>query len=89
MKKMILMVAALFSFAVASAQSDVVSTYNSGIEAMKAGEFDKAAELLEQVIIDGEMETALRFAAKRGVDVKIILPGLPDKKIAFALAKNP
>jgi tetratricopeptide (TPR) repeat protein len=56
MKKMILMVAALFSFAVASAQSDVVSTYNSGIEAMKAGEFDKAAELLEQVIIDGEME---------------------------------
>ncbi|MBO5217104.1 MAG: tetratricopeptide repeat protein [Alistipes sp.] len=56
MKKMILMVAALFSFAVASAQSDVVSTYNSGIEAMKAGEFDKAAELMEQVIIDGEME---------------------------------
>ena len=40
------------------------------------------------LIIDGEMETALRFAAKRGVDVKIILPGIPDKKYAFALAKN-
>lgn len=40
------------------------------------------------LIIDGEMETALRFAAKRGVDVKIILPGIPDKKTAFALAKT-
>lgn len=40
------------------------------------------------LIIDGEMETALRFAAKRGVDVKIILPGIPDKKYAFALAKT-
>lgn len=40
------------------------------------------------LIIDGEMETALRFAAKRGVDVKLILPGIPDKKYAFALAKT-
>lgn len=40
------------------------------------------------LIIDGEMETALRFAAKRGVDVKVILPGIPDKKTAFALAKT-
>ncbi len=40
------------------------------------------------LILDGEMETALRFAAKRGVDVKIILPGIPDKKYAFALAKT-
>lgn len=40
------------------------------------------------LIIDGEMETALRFAAKRGVDVKIILPGIPDKKMPYALAKT-
>lgn len=40
------------------------------------------------LIIDGEMETALRFAAKRGVEVKIILPGIPDKKTAYALAKT-
>ena len=40
------------------------------------------------LILDGEMETALRFAAKRGVDVKIILPGIPDKKSAYALAKS-
>lgn len=38
------------------------------------------------LILDGEMENALKFAAKRGVDVKIILPGTPDKKIPYALA---
>ena len=40
------------------------------------------------LILDGELETALRFAAQRGVDVKLILPGIPDKKIAYALAKS-
>lgn len=40
------------------------------------------------LIIDQRMMTALCFAAKRGIDVKIILPHVPDKKFAFALAKN-
>ncbi|MBR1593109.1 MAG: cardiolipin synthase [Ruminococcus sp.] len=40
------------------------------------------------LILDGELENALEFAAKRGVDVKIILPGIPDKKAAYALAKT-
>lgn len=40
------------------------------------------------LILDGELETALRFAAQRGVDVKLILPGIPDKKLAYALAKT-
>lgn len=40
------------------------------------------------LILDGELETALRFAAERGVDVRIILPGIPDKKLVYALAKN-
>lgn len=40
------------------------------------------------LILDGEMEAALQFAAKRGVDVKLILPGIPDKKTAYALAKT-
>lgn len=40
------------------------------------------------LILDGEMETAIKFAAERGVDVKIILPGIPDKKTAYALAKT-
>ena len=39
------------------------------------------------LILDGELETALKFAAERGVDVKLILPGIPDKKLAYALAK--
>lgn len=38
------------------------------------------------LIIDGEMTNALCFAAKRGVDVRLILPHIPDKKYAFALA---
>lgn len=40
------------------------------------------------LILDGELETALKFAAERGVDVKLILPGIPDKKSAYALAKS-
>ena len=40
------------------------------------------------LILDGEMETALKFAAERGVDVRLILPGIPDKKMAYALAKT-
>ena len=40
------------------------------------------------LILDGELETALRYAAERGIDVKIILPGIPDKKLAYALAKS-
>lgn len=40
------------------------------------------------LILDGEMETALRFAAERGVEVSLILPGIPDKKLPYALAKT-
>lgn len=40
------------------------------------------------LILDNELETALKFAAQRGVDVKLILPGIPDKKVAYALAKS-
>ena len=40
------------------------------------------------LILDGEMENALKFAAERGVDVRLILPGIPDKKMPYALAKT-
>lgn len=40
------------------------------------------------LILDNEMLTALKFAAKRGVEVKIIMPHIPDKKYAFVLAKT-
>lgn len=38
------------------------------------------------LILDGEMETALKFCAERGVKVTLILPGIPDKKLPYALA---
>ncbi|MCX4304815.1 MAG: cardiolipin synthase [Acetatifactor sp.] len=40
------------------------------------------------LILDGEMETALKFAAERGVEVAVLLPGIPDKAIPYALAKT-
>ncbi len=40
------------------------------------------------LILDSELDTALKFAAQRGIDVKLILPGVPDKKGANALAKT-
>ena len=40
------------------------------------------------LILDGQMESALCYAARRGVDVKIILPGIPDKRSAYNLAKT-
>lgn len=40
------------------------------------------------LIIDNEMVTALTYAAKRGVDVKLILPHIPDKKTAFYIART-
>lgn len=40
------------------------------------------------LILDGELESALRFAAERGVEVAVILPGIPDKKAPYALAKT-
>ena len=40
------------------------------------------------LVLDGELETALCYAAERGVDVKLILPGKPDKITAYSLAKT-
>ena len=40
------------------------------------------------LILDGELEAALKYAAKRGVEVTLLLPGIPDKKIPYALAKS-
>ena len=40
------------------------------------------------LILDGEMETALKYAAERGVEVQLILPGIPDKFIPYTLAKT-
>lgn len=40
------------------------------------------------LVVDYEMQTALKLAAKRGVDVRIILPGVPDKKTIYWLSQS-
>ncbi len=35
------------------------------------------------LIIDNELMTALCLASRRGVDVRIVTPGIPDKKLVF------
>ena len=40
------------------------------------------------LIIDNEVVTALILAAKRGVDVRIITPGIPDKKMIFLVTQS-
>jgi len=40
------------------------------------------------LILDYQMIKALSYAAKRGVEVIIIMPHIPDKKYAFLLAKT-
>lgn len=40
------------------------------------------------LILDDTMLQALKYAAERGVDVKLIMPGVPDKKGVYRLAKT-
>lgn len=40
------------------------------------------------LIIDSEMISAITLASKRGVDVRIVTPGIPDKKIVFTLTRS-
>lgn len=40
------------------------------------------------LILDNEMMMALKCAAKRGVDIRIIMPHIPDKRYAFYLARS-
>ena len=40
------------------------------------------------LIIDTDMFNSLVLAAKRGVDVRIIIPGIPDKKIVYSLSES-
>ena len=40
------------------------------------------------LLIDNEMETSLILAAKRGVDVTIVTPHIPDKPLVFAITRS-
>lgn len=39
-------------------------------------------------IVDSILLQAIQYAAQRGVEVKLLLPHIPDKKIAFAIART-
>ncbi len=40
------------------------------------------------LIIDDQMKSALCLAAKRGVDVRIVTPGIPDKRAVFRITRS-
>ncbi|MEQ2443993.1 cardiolipin synthase [Pseudoflavonifractor intestinihominis] len=40
------------------------------------------------LIISDEMNRALGLAARRGVDVRIITPGIPDKKLVYSVTRS-
>ncbi len=40
------------------------------------------------VVIDYEMTRALSLAARRGVDVRLVAPAIPDKKIVYELTRS-
>lgn len=40
------------------------------------------------LILDDEMSCELTLAAKRGVDVRIFTPGIPDKKLVYRLTRS-
>ncbi len=40
------------------------------------------------LITDNEMMTALKLASKSGIDVRIVTPGIPDKKLVFLLTQS-
>lgn len=40
------------------------------------------------LVLDNEMLTALTVAAKSGVDVRILTPGIPDKKLVYLVTRS-
>ena len=76
----------------------VVPYSDSPLDGFKVGEnvyadiLNRAKEsvsiMTPYLILDGVMENAIKFASERGVEVNIILPGIPDKKAPYALAKT-
>ena len=49
---------------------------------------DYAWYITPYLIITDEMISALSLAAKRGVDVRIITPGIPDKKLVYSVTRS-
>ena len=83
---------------VTGAQGFVIPYADSPLDDYKVGEMvyidvlntaeDYVYITTPYLILDGELTSALKFAAERGVDVRIIMPGIPDKKMVYALSRS-
>ena len=51
--------------------------------AVEVGALPRGALVESEALLD-----ALKNAAKRGVDVRLVLPGIPDKKLVFRLSRS-
>ena len=40
------------------------------------------------LVLDNEMITALTIVAQSGVDVRILTPGIPDKKLVYMITRS-
>ena len=40
------------------------------------------------LVISYELQTAMTLAARRGVDVRLMTPGIPDKKMVFRMTRS-
>lgn len=60
----------------------------SVIQNMLSGATDYAWMTSPYLIIDNDLCTDFENAALRGVDVRIIVPHIPDKKLVFAMTKS-
>ena len=60
----------------------------NGILTMLNNAKDYVYFMTPYLILEDEIINAITNATKRGVDVRICMPHIPDKKIAFALAKS-
>lgn len=49
---------------------------------------DKVYITTPYLVISDEMKRALEMAANRGVDIRIVTPGIPDKKIVYMLTRS-
>ena len=64
------------------------STYHKVAENVYLHLLNTSTIMTPYLILDDELVRAMTFAARRGVDVRIIMPGIPDKQYAFDIATN-
>lgn len=81
-----------------SAHGFVLPYADSPMDELQVGEdvyismLDKADDyvyiMTPYLIITDELRTAIKLAAMRGVDVRIITPGVPDKKMVYSITRS-